>query len=56
MWKTVKEFEEKINELQKEYEGVAALYAANCLLPDGEVVPLIKIRNLEKKYEDIIKE
>jgi len=49
-----KSFEEKLNDLQKEYEGRAELYAANCLLKNGEVVPLIKIKYYNKD-EDIAK-
>jgi len=54
MSKDVKEFEKKLNELQNEFKDIAELYAANVVLPNWEVSPLIKIRIL-KKYEDSTK-
>ena len=49
-------FEEELEKLQKKYNVL--LYAANCMMPNWEVLPLIKMQFSkvdEKKDEDINK-
>lgn len=59
MTEKAKEFEEKLIALQQEYKDHAQLYAANAVLENGEVVPVIKINIIneikEEKNEDIAK-
>ena len=45
--KKIKEFAEKISELQREYSGYCMLYAVNCMNQDWEIAPMIKIKKLK---------
>ena len=57
--KEVNEFKTKLENLLKDYENIATIYAANVVIESWEVIPVIKIKpliNIEENKDKDVKE